>query len=143
MKSMAKHQWSSTHDHLHRLAAHNYQQYEDSYRKYNVKEEVLSHFVDFEGDQIPVYIFIGEQRPQPMGYRNNNGLRRSELKCLNCQGPHMVSKCPNKHEYNNQMTQRPRHPPLETPPQPPYKVSFSNHRTLTSGSKEYTMPGVW
>ena len=68
---MAKHQWSSTHDHLPRLAAHNYQQYipnnpqyhaseleyatntqtqvgggapdyEDSYQEYGVEEEVLS-----------------------------------------------------------------------------------------------------
>ena len=30
--------------------------YEDSYQEYGVEEEVLSHFMDFEGDQIPVYV---------------------------------------------------------------------------------------
>ena len=95
-----------------------------------------SHFVDFEGDQILVHVLRGEQRGPSMGYRNNNGLRRSELKCFNCQGPHMVSECPTKHEYYNRMAQRPRHTPLEAPPQHRYKVSINSHRTLSSGSKE-------
>ena len=34
-----------------------------------------------------------------MGYRNNNGLRRSELKCFNWQGPHMVNESLAKLEH--------------------------------------------
>ena len=91
----------------------------EAYQGYGVEEEVLSHFVDFEGDQIPVYVLRGEQQGPLTGYRNNSGLRRPKLKCFNCQGPHMVSECPTKHEYYNPMAQRPRHPSLETTPQPP------------------------
>ena len=116
--------------------------YEDSYREYGVEEEVLSHFVDFEGDQIPAYVLRGEQRGPSMGYHTNNGLRRSELKCFNCQGPHMVSECPTKHEYYNPMAQRPRHTPLETPPQPPVQGLTQQSQDLIEWfQREASCPG--
>ena len=79
--------------------------YEDPYWEFMGEEEVLSHFVDFNGDQIPVYVLRGEQRGQPMGHQNNSGPRRQELKCFDCQGPHVVSKRPTKHEYYNRIVQ--------------------------------------
>ena len=93
-----------------------YTTYEGQYHNWKETEEVVSHFVDFEGDQIAFLVLWSEQWGLPMGCRG--GLRRLELKCFNSQGPHMVSKCTTKHEYYNQMEKWPRHPPLKTPPQP-------------------------
>ena len=41
----------------------------------------------------------------PMGHRG--GPIWPQLKCLNCQGPHMVTKCPTNHKYYNHMAQWP------------------------------------
>ena len=54
----------------------------------------------------------------------------------------MVSECPTKHEYYNRMAQRPRQPPLETPPQVPVQNLAQHPQDLIEWfQREASCPG--
>ena len=96
----------------------------------------MSHFVDFEGDQISIYVLQGEQGGPLMGYRNNNGLRRPELNVSIVKGNTWLASAQLNMGITSGWHDDHDTPHRKHPHNHRYKVSTNNHKSVWSGIKE-------